>query len=227
LIVSSFVLGQGSVSGKVDLMDRQINPASIVDELPPPPGGVEGSVHLDDEWSPGKLYMTSNMIVNGYPLRLNIYRNHVEIKDGEVVKVCPYHLIERFILYQPDMLDSTSFMKAEKFRFPDGVPLTGFFEFEYQGRYSLVSFHEIEIKKPDYVEAFDMGNRDHKLVKVTRQYLLKDMAVLCEFKRKVKQMENCLPGSADIHESFLSEQGLKLKREEDKIRFLQYLNKHY
>lgn len=215
---------QNRYEGRPTIIDKNNNPGEVIDELPLPPPGVKGTTYLSENWHFGKIHLTNGLILSGYLLRFDVQRNNLEVKTEKEVKICPYHLIDKFYLYDYNSADSTLFVKSDKFQFKDNSSLLGFFEIIFKGSYSLVNYYETNVQQPNYVEAFDVGDRDKKIVIESDQYLLHNNTVLCEFRSKIKRMKNCLPGNYNSYKAYMKEHNIKLKNKEGKIKFLSYLN---
>jgi hypothetical protein len=64
------------------------------------------------------------------------------------------------------------FVNGKDFKSNDNTTLSGFFEVLEEGDFTLLSKTEVAVKKSNYNESLDMGDRDDRIIKKAKFYYL-------------------------------------------------------
>ena len=218
LLNTSF--GQKTLENQHDLIDPSINPGNILDEMHLPPAKTLGTHFYSEEWKPGIVYMTNEEVVEGYDIRFDVQKNHLEIRTEDQVKVCAFHKIDQFDLLN-SVYDTVKFSSTNNFKFEDNVPLTGFFELLYEGDMNLYSRSKIVLIESNYVPTVDVGRRDNEIV-VREDYFVLKEGIIYEVESSKKKNQHLFGDHFDTVKRFAKDQHLKFSNREDLVKLLDF-----
>ena len=151
----------GGVEGKG--MDLNAIPHGVIKEIRGEPPITIGDHFLYKDWREGKIILRSGQMIKGYPLRYDIDRDVIEIKDDSLVKVLFGIHVKKFELQKEVLINGSEYSL-------DGVPLVGFFMVLVEGDWSLVSRIETEFVESDYSPTLDFGDKNNKIVQKESYY---------------------------------------------------------
>ncbi len=191
--------------------------------IPLEPGRVLGTTYLTDEWNRTTIMLyDTERLIEGYNTRYEIYLNQIEIKTTEDIKVLDGQRVRSFVWVDNVSQSAHYFVNARDYEVEDDSQVTGFFEVLSEGPVTLLSRTTIYVKEPTYNVAFDMGNRDTKVVKKAIFYYL-DGATVRQLPTSKKRLLSIFPVGGDVIDDFIKTNQLSLK---DAIH-LQILFDHY
>ena len=191
--------------------------------IPLPEGKVIGDSYLSTEWKKSVILLyDNNKLIEGFPVRYDIKSDDLEVKGRTEVKVLEGRKVKSFMWIDSSRSEPYYFVNAKDFKL-DGVPLTGFFEVMVDGNSPLFKKTNISIKKADYNATLNMGSRDDKILK-NSTYFAVDGASISEIPGNKKKFLQLLKSKADQVESYMDENGLSIKREEELVAIFKYYN---
>lgn len=193
--------------------------------IPVPPGRVIGDNYMDLKWNPASLLIYgSEKVIDGYHVRYDIKSEALEIKVDNGIKMLMVNRIESLIWY--DSLTSTprAFVNGKGYT-EDGVQMSGLLEVVQDGKVPLIKKTTLWVKRPDYIPAFDVGNRDEKIYKRENFYYAKGKEVF-EIKRKKDLLAIFGDKSNDVEE-FIKINRLNVKEEYGLQNVFEYYNSQF
>lgn len=212
ILIVNLVYGQ-----EVNMLEQQINPGAVIDELPLPSPSIEGSFYLYEDWCKGSVTLKNGDVIDDVLLKYDLKNNILEIKTPKFVKVCIPNLLKEFSL-EDDLQQRTEFTNISAF---DRSKI-GILEIRYaKGDHMYAVEHYAEIKEATYVPAIDMGSRNKKILKKSNHYLVKNTNLI-PFKKSKKSILNITGKHSSTVESYIKSNGLKLKKEEDLLQLMRY-----
>jgi len=117
---------------------RTLNPNDITYGIPLPEKQLVGDVYLHNNWRSGSLILyASETRLDGYPLRLDLLRNEMEVRSRSGIKVIAVNAIKAFSWVDSVQTIPQYFVNAKDYNAEDEIPLTGFFQVLADGRLSL------------------------------------------------------------------------------------------
>ncbi len=164
------------------------------------PGRVLGDYYLDSKWNVASVLLYgSGKVVDGYAVKYDVEGNAVEVKVGNQIKL---------------IVNAKNYTE-------EGVALSGLLEVLVDGNIPLIKKTTIWVKRPDYVLAFDVGNKDTQINKREVFYYAKGQE-LFEIKKK-KQLIELFGDVGEEVNRFIKINQLNVKEQ----RGLEYAFSHY
>ncbi len=184
---------------------------------------VIGDTYWDNHWAQSSLLMYNRSeAIEGYLIRYDIYKNEFEFKLSGGVKVLQGALVKDMIWL--DSLTGTTrvLINARDFT-EDGAKVSGFIEVLAEGKNSLYKKLRLEILKPDFNPALNVGSKDARILKKEAFYFNQGTE-LTRIKSK-KSLEPLLQGKAEQVEKYLKTENIRFNSENDLVKLFQFLNK--
>jgi hypothetical protein len=191
--------------------------------IPLPEGKVVGDTYLDTSWRVSSILLyEKDKMIEGYPTRYDIYRDEMEIKAKNGIKVLKGNKIKSFVWIDSLTRKPVFFVNAQDYKNKNDVPFTGFFEVLTEGDIPLFKRTYIDIKKADYNIQFNVGSQDDKILKKREYYALKDKDII-EIPTSKKKLLPFFEDKAEELEKFMKDNDLSASKEEDlKLLFQRY-----
>ena len=190
--------------------------------IPLPEGKVVGDTYLSTQWKKSVILLyEKNRLIEGFPARYDIKLDELEVK-GRDVKVLEGRKVKSFMWIDSAKTEPYYFINARDFKL-DGVPLTGFFEVLVDGNTALFKKTNLTVKKADYNVTLSMGSRDDKILKSPAYYFAEGTSI-SEIPGSKKKFLQLLKSKADQVESYMDENGLSIKKEEELVAIFRYYN---
>lgn len=191
--------------------------------IPLPEGKVVGDTYLSTQWKRSVILLyDNNKLIEGFPVRYDIKSDDLEVKGRSDIKVLEGRKVKSFMWIDSGRSEPYYFVNAKDFK-EDGVPLTGFFEVLVDGNTPLFKKVNLSVKKADYNVTLSMGSRDDKILKNSVYYLANGNRV-SEIPGSKKKFLQLLKSKADQVESYMDENGLSVKKEEELVAIFKYYN---
>jgi intein-encoded DNA endonuclease-like protein len=194
---------------------------------------VLGSYYLDLDWSLAtvkfypKAISTPKGIVKldsleDVQVRVILNGNDVEFNTPDGIKVISGTLIKSFSMVKPNQLPKNYISTLE---FVDNYDKTkpSFFEVLVEGKTKLLEYIKITIQKPDYVEAFNVGSKDTKIVKEKQLFINRGNEVL-RFSANKKDLFELMSDKKTEIETYIKQNNLSIKDRSDLLKIFQYYN---
>lgn len=159
------------------------------------PGRILGDYYLDSKWNQGSLLAYgTDKVIDGYYMKYDIEGNSIEIKVGPQIKLISVNKIESIIWRDSITNYTRAFVNSKDFTV-NGEEINGLIEILEDGMIPLVKRTTIWIKRPDYVMAFDVGNKDTQINKRDNFYYAKGKELI-----EIKRKKDLLPAFGDRSE---------------------------
>jgi hypothetical protein len=183
---------------------------------------IIGDVYLDIHWGKSSIEVfNSEKLIEGYFTRFDIKNNEVEFQIDRSVRVLPGNKVKSVvwidsITQQPRIIEN-----ASKYVFND-VPLNGFLEILVDGKTPLLKRYFLEILKPDFSPALNVGSKDYRILKKV-EYFYAIGNQLTKIKGK-KSLGQLISNSEKDVNLFIKAESLNLKKEEDLRKLFYFSN---
>ncbi|MGD1892312.1 MAG: hypothetical protein ACFB15_17200 [Cyclobacteriaceae bacterium] len=194
-----------------------------VREIPYVPGETVGTYYLFDHWSPGTITMVNGEKVSDIFLKYNFENKSLEIKTDTAYFSMDVSASDQFSIYDDEQRQFRSFIAARRYKLDD-TPLTGALELLHQGNVELVAKVAPKLIEANYKGALSGGSTNDKIVKKKEYFLVTTDYELIALPTKKKQAIEVLQQFDPEIESYLKQERLKLKQEEDLIVLAEYLS---
>jgi hypothetical protein len=188
-----------------------------------PPAKVIGDVYFDSHWGKSSIELTEgNRTIEGYYCRYDIQNNHFEILRGKEIRAIPGQKIKDVVWIdsltnQPRLL--ANFTNYEY----NEAPLTTFAEVLSDGEFKLLKRIALEILRPDFSPALNIGSKDFRIIKTVEYYYTIDKTLY-----KVKNAKSLQPLETTVPDKklkeFIKRESINIKSEEGLKKIFNYLN---
>lgn len=184
---------------------------------------VIGDVYWDRHWGKSSLLLNNDSVpLEGYITRYDIQKDEFEFNLSSGVKVIRGSLVKDIIWidsikgYQRYLVNAREFTN-------EGVQVAGFLELLKEGRHSLYKKIVLEVLKPDFNPALNVGSRDFKIIKKVSYYYHIDDNKLVPIKSK-KSFQPLEAKKGISIEGSLRVDRIDIKKEADLIKLFSSLN---
>lgn len=218
-IQSSSIFAQ-SMAGKSIYLGN--NATGRIDEIPLETTETKGSAYLADKWQVGNIYLVDKRKIENYPLKYEIAKRQIEIKDGDKTKVLQANHAAMFEWFDTDRGMHVKFINPKNYTFNE-TQLVGFLEVIIEGEWSLFSRMETEKVKGNYVAALDVGDNTEQIVKKEKLYLVNTNTLVEPAKNK-KDFAAQFPGKEDKVLDYIKTNKLGIKSRNDLTAILIFVN---
>lgn len=161
-----------------------LSPADLLYGVPLPEGTVTGSSYLHEDWRKAALLLYEGQkLIEGFPVRLDLALNQIEIKPASGVKVLDFEKVKSLAWITADgeieyFINTKDYVNTKD-------DITGFFQVVCDGKLPLLRYVYVSVKEPDYNVAMHVGSLDHKLFKKQKYFMLvKNKAIEVPSSRK-------------------------------------------
>jgi hypothetical protein len=170
-----------------------------------------GSIYFDSSWHTGGLTLRGHQKpLKNLPLRYDLFNQQLEIRHQDEIKLASaYELAGFYFVDGSGIRREFTVLKTE-----EGNTI---FELLAEGKYCLLRKHEVIQMEPNYVEQFDVGSRDIRLIP-QRSFYLQTPEGLIEAKKIKKKMHN------PALKQFMRQEQLSLQRLHDLQKIAAFLN---
>ena len=142
-------------------------------------GEVQGDIYLDTIWRTAEVWFYPSVVrrydpnasdsIAGYQVRLDLLNHFVEFYLEEKASVVDAGAIRRIELVDP-AYGPTAFVNTQQYR-ADQEKLPGFFRLIAEGGpLEVVQYNRLQVKKPTYNVALDVGSKNLKVFKKQEYY---------------------------------------------------------
>jgi hypothetical protein len=187
--------------------------------LPGRPPEIKGSFYINDEWNEGTIYLNKGMKTQELPLRYDIVNNVMEIKHEDKIKVLQGYEIHKFEVQQG--AEKIIFSNVQNYK--GGEPLRGFIKILASGAITVGVHATATISKPNYNVALNIGEKDAKVLKKEKLYLITGGAIQ-EVPGKKSDFLSVFGNKAADIEKFMATNKYNHKNREELLLIVQYYN---
>lgn len=195
-------------------------------------GEVTGQTYLDTTWTQGnlKLYEAVQPVggkavdtLSGIGMRYNVHYNEIEIllNTHRDTRAVPGDRITSFSLEKKDK-KPLYFVNTKGYE-ADKAP-AGFYEILVHGRLTLTAYHHTVVRKPNYNAAFEVGDKDTKIMQEIDFYALQEGKAE-KLKLSRKALLEVMGDRSKEMDAFMKTNDLDLKNRQDLMRLFEAYNK--
>ena len=188
--------------------------------LPPPE--IKGSTYYSDHWFQGKILLENGKKVEGLSIKYDIADGLLVTKKDERKLAYKSEDILEFQWFNRYTGQVSDFKNCKGYKL-SGTELTGFFEVIVNDKVSFFTYPTIHIKKPDYVEGLDVGNRDYQIRK-SEDYYFAFSDELLEIKKSNSKNLKILAKGYPSLKDFVKSKKLSFKDKNDLILITEFIN---
>lgn len=204
-----------------------INNADLLYGIPLPAGKVIGDTYLDTHWKNSTILLyEKDKLIEGYPVRYDIYPDELEIMGRNGIKVLKGSQVRSFVWADSITRIPVYFVNAKDYKNEDDVAFTGFFQVLSDGSMPLFKKTNIDIKKSDYNIQFNIGSPDDKILKKVKFYTLKGKQIV-EVPSSRKKFLTLFDGNTDKIEQLIKDNNLTTSKEDHLKIIFQHYNLQY
>ncbi len=183
---------------------------------------VVGDPYWDKDWAISSLQLYKNdQMAEGYLTRYNIYSKEVEFKIRDDVKILPGEKVKNLVWIDSITNRSRFLVNAAAYRV-NGVPLLGFLEVLVEGESSLFKRIYLEVLKPDFNPALNVGSKDTRILK-KEEFFYNTGAELSKIKSR-RDVARIFDKFSVHMDSFVKEKNIKFNNENDLIKVFIYFS---
>lgn len=209
---------------EVSILDRNVNPGQVINELPLPPPGTEGSFYLNDNWLIGEFTITnSDKLYKNFPLKYDLKNQLLEIQNNDQTKVCTLPVLKTFS-YRNVNNEVENYINTALIDDAGKVLPKSIAQVLYEDKVILLAVPHLEVKDPTYVPAIDMGNRNKQILKKTDYYVVNNAKAYKITGSSFRKNEDAFTNKKSDVERFVKENKLKFNKEEDLVKIFEYYN---
>lgn len=184
---------------------------------------IVGDPYWDTHWGKSSLLLYKNdELVEGYFTRYDIFKDEFEFKlTNNDVRVLSGNKVKN-IVWIDSVTNKDRYLVNGREYYEDGAPLSGFVEVLVDAEVALIKHIRIEVLKPDFNPALNVGSKDTRVIK-KESYYFNRAESLVRIKSK-KSLDVLGPVYGQKINQFIKTNNVKLNNEADLIRLFQYLS---
>lgn len=181
---------------------------------------VDGKYLWSEDWYPARVIMKVGKESKLTAARINLYTNDIHFTENGKEMSAQTNKVKRIILYSNKPSDSTVVATFESYVNP-GTHSEGLFEVMNNGPIQLLKRVSVIVKKQGYDA---LTNKDRYAFMSSTDYFIHNGSTLKELKSLGKSSVIEAIPEASSGEEWLSAHKNKLKKPDDIVEFLNYLN---
>lgn len=173
-----------------------------------------GTPYLNEEWENADIVLShDDLLVKDIPIKVDLMNNWIEVNlKGKI-----------FLLYLDDT--HSFYFKNSNDAFITGNSIVkdspaGFYKVLYNEKSSLFCQYSTNIKKSTYIPAFDVGEKDDKII-IEKTYYAFINNQLIELEKNKKKLIRQFKSNNEII-TFIKHNNINPKKEQDLIKFINY-----
>lgn len=184
---------------------------------------IIGDVYLDSHWNLSSLLLFENeKLINDYLVRYDIKNNEFEFRLKNGVKVLPGSKVKN-IVWIDSLTKTTRIMNNGSEYSAAEIPFDGFFEILKDGEIQLLKKPYVEVLRPNFSPALNVGSKDTKILKKSEYfYSLKNKLYQIKKKSSLEAIQQH-KSSVDLA-AFLKKEKISLTKEEDLMLLFDMIN---
>jgi hypothetical protein len=191
--------------------------------IPYEPGEVVGDVYLTSYWSTCNILLYENdRLLEGMIYRYDIQRDEIELSFKNGVMRALDGIKVRSLVWNDSLTGTTRYIVNARSYKENGVTLKGFFEVHADGKVPLLGLTTLEILKPDFNPALNVGSRDVKIIKKKAYYYAHGQEVF-RIKGK-KNLEAAFSDKKEIMAKYFKGNSIQVKNESSLTKAFEYYN---
>lgn len=198
-----------------------------------PKGSIQGDIYLDSAWHTAEVFFYPDVIrrydpdasdsIGGYAVRVEVVDYSVEFLMQDAAKAVEESAIRKINW----MKGGEKVVLVNTRQYPGAGELKGFFQVLAEGSLTILKYTKINVYKPTYSVALNVGTKDYRLVKKEEYYYLqqdKKAAKPEKFKPSKSALLELMRSRKSSVEQFIAEHDLNLKKEADLLKLVTFFN---
>lgn len=182
---------------------------------------IVGDPYWDNHWGKSSLLLyKDDELVEGYITRYDIYKDEFEFKLSNDIRVMNGSKVKN-IVWIDSLTNKTRYLVNGKEYKEEGISLTGFLEILVDDEVALFKRLKIEVLKPDFNPALNVGSKDTRILK-KESYYFNSGESLIRIKSK-KSLDALGPKYEQRVNQFMKTNNIKFNNEGDLTRLFQFL----
>ncbi len=182
---------------------------------------VVGNPYWDIHWGKSSLLLFKNdELIEGYITRYDIYKDEFEFKLLDDVRVLVGNKVSN-VVWIDSLTNKPRFLINARDYTEDDIPLSGFLEILVDEETALFKRIKIEVLKPDFNPALNVGSKDTRITK-KESYYYNDGKSLIRIKSK-KSFEPLVAKYGQRVNQYLKSNDIKTSQEADLVKFFRFL----
>jgi hypothetical protein len=238
MIIAMLVFIEKQVSAQTPTINNNVRSANLLNQLGSyrvTPGDIFfpissneksqtiGDVYLDAHWSQSSLLLFDNeRLINDYLTRYDIQNNEFEFRLKGGVKVLAGVKVKN-IVWIDSLTKQTRIMNNAREYIASVTPIDGFFEVLQEGDVQLLKKVYLEILRPNFSPALNVGSKDTKIIKKS-EYFYSINNKLNQIKKKASLDAIQKYDSSIELESLIKKEKINLNKESDLRKLFLILN---
>jgi hypothetical protein len=177
---------------------------------------IVGDTYWDGHWGKSSLLLYKNdQLIEGYITRYDIYKDEFDFKLQDDIRVLNGSKVKN-IVWIDSVTNKTRFLVNAREYTEDNVPMVGFLEILVDEEVALFKRIRIEVLKPDFSPALNVGSKDVRILK-KEVFYYNNGNQLIRIKSK-KSLETLFAGKSRQMDAFIKNEGIKFNNEADLIK---------
>jgi len=177
---------------------------------------INGTPYLNDEFELGAVIVSDQLIYNGIPLRYNIFNDQIEFKSNKDLVLA----LDKAETYKEIQIEKKRFVYASATK--GKLEVSGFFEILEEGQVCLLKKYDMALTAPQPPGGFkDAVPASYDLRPAN--YFLKIGDSNLGFSNE-KELTALLQDHQKELESYIKNNKLKVRKEEDLLQMIKYYN---
>lgn len=212
---NNFLMRLGRNNGKIGIGDVFVNLPSANDG-----GEVVGDPYWDFHWGSSALELYNRkQLIENYLTRYDIRQHEFEFKFDNDIKVLRGDLVKT-VIWKDSLTQQPRYLVNAKDYREDNVQLLGFFEVLVDSTNSLFKKVYLEILKPDFSPALNVGSKNTRIIKKENYYYNINREV---YKIKsAKSFDILFQDKKVPMNNFIKKERIKFNRESDLVKVFNY-----
>ncbi|MBL7843656.1 MAG: hypothetical protein JNK44_07315 [Cyclobacteriaceae bacterium] len=182
---------------------------------------IVGNPYWDTHWGKSSLLLYKNdELVEGYVTRYDIYKDEFEFRLTNDVRVMSGSKVKNVVWIDSVTNKPRYLINGREYK-EDGAPLSGFVEVLVEAKVALFKHIKIEVLKPDFNPALNVGSKDTRILKKESFYFNSGESLI---RIKSKKSLDALGSKYEQRiNQFMKTNNIKLNNESDLVRLFQFL----
>jgi len=184
---------------------------------------IVGDPYWDSHWGKSSLLLyKNNELIEGYITRYDIYKDEFDFKLQDDIRVLNGSKVKN-IVWIDSVTNKPRFLVNARGYTEDNVPMIGFLEILVDEEVALFKRIRIEVLKPDFNPALNVGSKDTRIIKKESYYY--NLSQSLTLIKSRKSLNPLVSRYGAVVDQYSKAESLKLNKEEDLIKLFQFLAK--
>ena len=210
--------------GEASIVDFSVNPGGVINETFYKKWDTSVKNSYLMEWAVGNIRMVNGHEIKNIPMRYDQLSGNIEVRLGaEDTRICPNQMFKEFQVLDVQTGNLRSFENASLYEESIDMTQKSVVEVLYKDSVVLGKLHFIEIKRPTYVRAFDMGEKSSTVIQ-KHWYLLIQNGIITRLTKKMRKDLHCFGEFSHLIKEYMQQENLKWLEKNDMVRIFKLYN---